>query len=60
LPPDLRCELRAALESLEGGRISAAIRQVASHDAKLQKTLSHLTENYDYPAILKALQTAGL
>jgi len=60
LPPDLRCELRAALESLEGGRISAAIGQVASHDAKLQKTLSHLTENYDYPAILKALQTAGL
>lgn len=56
LPPDLRCELRAALESLESERIAAAIGQVASCDSKLHKTLSYLAENFEYPAILKALQ----
>ncbi|MDO8206530.1 MAG: ATP-binding protein [Gallionella sp.] len=57
LPPELQCELRDALESLDGERISAVILQVASLDPKLHKTLSHLAENFDYPAILKALQT---
>ncbi|MFA6971741.1 MAG: ATP-binding protein [Gallionella sp.] len=54
LAPDLRCELRNALESLEGDRISAVIGQVT--DAKLQKLLSGLAGNFDYPAILNALQ----
>lgn len=57
LPEDLRRELRAALKSLESERIAAAIGQVASCDSKLHKTLSHLAENFEYPAILKALQT---
>jgi len=57
LPPELRRELQDALESLEGERISAAIQQVEPHDAKLHRTLSRLAENFDYPAILKALQT---
>jgi DNA-binding response OmpR family regulator len=57
LPPDLHRELHAALESLEGERITAVIGQVASIDSKLHKTLSRLADNFDYPAILKALQT---
>ena len=57
LPQDLRRELHDALESLEGERITAVIEQVASYDSKLHKTLSHLAGNFDYPAILKALQT---
>ena len=56
LPPELRRELHDALESLESERISAVIQQVAPHDAKLHRTLSHLVENFDYPAILGALQ----
>jgi len=53
----LHRELHAALESLEGERITAVIGQVASFDSKLHKTLSRLADNFDYPAILKALQT---
>ncbi|MDD2769768.1 MAG: PAS domain S-box protein [Methylococcus sp.] len=55
LPEDLRQELRSALSSLESERIDAAIRKVAALDPKLQKTLSRFAENFDYPAILKAL-----
>jgi hypothetical protein len=58
LPQDMRRELHDALESLENERISAVIGQVESQDAKLHKTLAHLAENYDYPAILEALQTS--
>lgn len=57
LPPELRGELREALESLEGERIAAVIRQVAPYDSKLHKMLSHLAVNFDYPAILNVLQT---
>jgi signal transduction histidine kinase/DNA-binding response OmpR family regulator len=57
LPQDLRRELHDAVESLEGERITAVIGQVASYDSKLYKTLSYLAGNFDYPAILKALQT---
>ncbi|MDD5268061.1 MAG: PAS domain S-box protein [Methylococcales bacterium] len=56
LPPELRSELHDALESLESERIAAAIEQVASYDSKLHKTLSRLADNFDYPAILRALQ----
>jgi len=57
LPATLRGDLTAALESLETERIAQVIQQVAPYDRKLQKTLSHLAENFDYPSILKALQT---
>lgn len=57
LPPEMRRELHDALESLEGERISAVIQQTASYDSKLHRTLSHLAGNFDYPAILNALQT---
>ena len=56
LPPGLRSELRDALESLEGERIAAVIRQAAAHDSKLSRTLSRLADNFDYPAILSALE----
>lgn len=56
LPPELRRELRDALESLEDKRIAAVLQQIASYDAALYKILSHLTANFDYPAILRALQ----
>ncbi len=57
LPPELRRELQETLESLEGGRIEAVIRQVAAVDPGLHKTLLQLAGNFDYPTILKALQT---
>jgi signal transduction histidine kinase/DNA-binding NarL/FixJ family response regulator len=56
LPDGLRRELSDALESLEDERIALAIRQAAPYDEMLHKTLVHLADNFDYPAILKALQ----
>ena len=55
LPHELCVELREALESLDGERISAAIEQVA--EPQLRKTLMHLAGNFNYPVILDALQT---
>ncbi|MDD5332562.1 MAG: PAS domain S-box protein [Rhodoferax sp.] len=57
VPPDLRRELQDALESLEGERIATVIRQIAALDPGLYKRLSQLAGNFDYPSILKALQT---
>lgn len=57
LPTDLRSELGKALDSLEDKRINDAIGQVAAYDKELHKVLTHLAQNFDYPAILKALQT---
>jgi PAS domain S-box-containing protein len=56
LPPELRDELRESLESLNSERINAGLQKVATHDATLHKTLSHLVDNFNYPLILKALQ----
>jgi signal transduction histidine kinase/DNA-binding response OmpR family regulator len=56
LPLELCNELINTLNSLDSDRISIVIQQVAVHDLKLYKTLSHLAENFDYPTILKALQ----
>lgn len=55
LPKALRNELKNAVESLESERIATIIEQTAEYDEQLQKVLTHLTNNYDYPAILKAL-----
>jgi hypothetical protein len=54
LPQALRVELRCALESLEMERINALIAQVA--DAGLRGQLMRLAGDFDYPAILQALQ----
>ncbi|WNV05774.1 MASE3 domain-containing protein [Candidatus Methylospira mobilis] len=59
LPAALRKELKSALESLDRDRISAAIRQVCEIDSKSGGILFLLTENFDYPAILNALDGIG-
>jgi len=56
LPEALRSELKDALENLENKRIASVIRQIAPIDSELQKTLAYFAENFDYPAILKALR----
>lgn len=56
LPEHLRQELVEALESLDSERIEPLIRQVAVYDKNLQRTLSQLAGNFDYPAILKVLR----
>jgi CheY-like chemotaxis protein len=55
LPDSLRTQLRNALEKLDTEQITAAIQQVSEIDPGLGCTLSRLTENFDYPAILNAL-----
>jgi CheY-like chemotaxis protein len=57
LPGELRRELEAALKSLESERIEMLIGQVARYDKELFGSLTHLAQNFDYPAILKALRT---
>ena len=55
LPESLRNELKESLESLRKERIANAVKQVAAYDQPLQKILIQLVEDYDYPAILNAL-----
>ena len=57
LPPSIREGLRSALTSLESETISAAIKQVASYDEALYRTLIHYVDDFNYPAILKALES---
>jgi len=57
LPPSIREELRGALTSLDSEIIMAAIKQVASYDEALYKTLLHYVDDFNYPAILKALES---
>jgi CheY-like chemotaxis protein/anti-sigma regulatory factor (Ser/Thr protein kinase) len=56
IPQELQQALKVALESLQEDHIHAVIEQIAAHDHHLSKTLSQLTNNYDYPAILNVLQ----
>ena len=55
LPAPLLVELRAALESLDSRRITAAIAEAAKTDAGLACALTRLAEDFDYSGILKAL-----
>jgi CheY-like chemotaxis protein len=57
LPEALRRELEAALESLESERIEIVVGQVARYDKELFRSLTRLAQEFDYPAILKALRT---
>jgi PAS domain S-box-containing protein len=60
LPDPLRQELRAAVASLDNDRIASTLGKLGAVDAELARTLSRLTEYFDYPAILKALdETEG-
>jgi signal transduction histidine kinase/DNA-binding NarL/FixJ family response regulator len=56
IPEELRSDLIAALETLDGERIDAIIQEIGTHDQAIQKTLSRLAMNFDYPAILKLFQ----
>ncbi|MDD2832489.1 MAG: ATP-binding protein [Methylotenera sp.] len=56
LPAEIRNEMQTALESLDSEKIDMAIKPVSAYDAELYKTLSILVDNFDYPAILKALK----
>jgi PAS domain S-box-containing protein len=59
LPAALRKELGDALENLDSERITLAIRQIDKIDMQLGRTISRLTDNFDYPAILHALHAAA-
>ncbi len=56
LPEALKADLKQALESLEIDAISAILEQVRSVDPKLEKLLCRMADDFDYPAILKALE----
>ncbi len=56
LPLELRKEIHDALESLESEHIAKVLGQVLPHDPELHKILTHLVNDFNYPAILKALQ----
>jgi PAS domain S-box-containing protein len=56
LPKDLCRDLENAVKSLESERIKLIIQQIAKYDQRLTKVLTQLNDNYDYPAILKALR----
>jgi signal transduction histidine kinase/DNA-binding response OmpR family regulator len=55
LPEDLLKELSTALLSLEPRRINTTIQQVELYDKTLQRKLSRLAAQFNYPAILLAL-----
>lgn len=58
LPAALRETLRTAVESLEVSAIAQAIREVGAIDKALGKLLSQYADQFNYPAILKALESA--
>lgn len=58
LPVSLRQYLREALVTLDPERISMVIGQIAERDTLLGQVLVRFVENFDYPAILKALDKA--
>ena len=60
LPPALREKLAEVLRILDSDRIDAVIREIGQHDAQLAKTLAQLAANFDYPAILQALETDSI
>ncbi|MES9991728.1 MAG: response regulator [Candidatus Thiodiazotropha sp.] len=60
LPEDLLSDLKEALQSLEPARIEAVIQRIAKQDQTLEKILSYLANNFNYPAILKVLQKSHL
>jgi len=58
LPLELRAELRAALTSLDGDRITRTVESIQAHDAPLAAVLARLADGYSYSAILKAIDIA--
>jgi signal transduction histidine kinase/DNA-binding NarL/FixJ family response regulator len=56
LPETLRRDLTKALCLLEIERIEKILQQISTYDQVLQKKLSKLTANFDYPSILRCLR----
>ncbi len=56
LPEALRQRLTDALTSLDSDHIVAAISEAGQIDASLAAVLTRLAENFDYPAILRAIE----
>ncbi|OIQ89378.1 hypothetical protein GALL_287540 [mine drainage metagenome] len=59
LPQALRTALRDAVESLDSEAITAAIARIGAHDPAQAQALARLAGEFDYPAILAALQTVA-
>jgi signal transduction histidine kinase/CheY-like chemotaxis protein len=58
LPEELCQRLAGALKSLDSDHVAAAISEAAKVDAGLARILTRHAENFDYPAILKVIETA--
>jgi signal transduction histidine kinase/CheY-like chemotaxis protein len=56
LPRYMRQELEEALQSLNSERIDEVIQKIGKFDAQLGQLLAQIAGNFDYPAILRALQ----
>jgi PAS domain S-box-containing protein len=59
LSAELKAELRTALETLDSQRVSEAIEKVRAKDKAMARSLARLADNFDYPAILAALDERG-
>ncbi len=59
LPEDVRQRLHDALVSLDADRIAAAIAETGKTDPALARSLKQLAEDFDYAAILRALEEEG-
>ncbi len=55
LPAELCKELKQALESLDSARIASVIQRVNEADETVGQALTRMADDFDYPAILKAL-----
>jgi CheY-like chemotaxis protein len=58
LPKTLLAELHEALQSLDRDRIEQIIHRAGEYDRELQKTLTRMVEDFNYPAILQLLKRA--
>ena len=52
----MREELEEALQSLNSESIDNVIQKIGKYDAQLGLVLAQIAGNFDYPAILRALQ----
>ena len=57
LSTELRQQFKEALEILDSERIATIIGQIEAMDTELGHTLSRLADEFDYPAILRALDS---
>jgi len=56
LSEELRNELKGSLQSLDAGKIRSCLQKIREIDTELAQILTGLTDRYEYPVILKALE----